>query len=494
MKKNRLFTFLFILTVTSLSFAYSNNFPTVKCKSGNLLEVVSSLESGKTYNLKVTASINNETIKNISSALKQDKSVKLYIDLSETEGLKDFKGLSNHENLLGITFPKDTGIIKAGTFKNCMNLEYIKFHPENKSFKMIDNALYTSNGTKLILVMPQAKIVKISDGVKGDISAQISERKFLEYLELPGTISKVKIESDLKNLKVLKIRSCDTENKTFISYTARKIPNLEEVYLGNTVIKIDNSFEECSKLKKVIFDDGLISIEHSFRFCPELTEVNIGKNVKNIGYSFNNCEKLSKIDLGESLEYIRTSFNSCPLIERIVFPPALKTIGAYSYEEEGKIFDMCDFEEICFGENLGALYSGIGKSIKDLYLPESLKVIHLNKFYDIKIDRVHKTPETEYIFLCKYGNTYGGENNFIIPPYSITDIDCKVTVDKDSLISKEELFASPESFGKFFTCHTDKYYILINKSDLRIEEESDGKIRVYSGDDFRLDFSEGYWF
>ena len=138
----------------------------ILCKVENLKEKISDLKSEGTYNVIVTGTISNNKkfLDDLAAALKQDRTVKIHLDLSESEGLKEF--YSGASNLLGVSLPPSFKKLSTKSFRG-KNIKYVDFPKGNERFIAEGNAIYTKNHKILGAVLAGATELNVAEGTEG---------------------------------------------------------------------------------------------------------------------------------------------------------------------------------------------------------------------------------------------------------------------------------------------------------------------------------------
>ena len=191
-----------------------------------------------------------------------------------------------------------------------------------------------------------------------------------------------------------------------------------DVTFGDGLKSIDGSaFYGCTGLRSLSFPASLDSIHYAaFAFCESVEQLELTggdvwfgeasfygctsmKNVKcsptqtSVGNSaFAACTSLSNIDLGNSLKRIEEyAFYMCNSLEEINIPETLETIGSYAFSSCSRLsrVNISNLDAWCginfADEGANPLYFAQtlvvdGESVKDLLLPEDIRVINKYTF------------------------------------------------------------------------------------------------------------------
>ena len=123
-----------------------------------------------------------------------------------------------------------------------------------------------------------------------------------------------------------------------------------------------NSFYCCSKLDNVILPDGLESIgsdyiysdASSFAGCSNLKTIQFPPSLKYIGsWAFNNCSSLEKISLPGLDRIGNYAFNGCTSLKEVRIPSTLQNVGDNAFSDCSNLADIYTYtvEPISIGQN-----------------------------------------------------------------------------------------------------------------------------------------------
>lgn len=201
-------------------------------------------------------------------------------------GLNAFNGCGN---LKIVTFRNN---VSPGGFIHCSSWTEIRVNPENTTFKVEDNILYSYDGTTLIRC-PQG-------------------REEEEYTIIDGVDT---IAEDAFNL-CKKIKSIViSENVTTIGYMAFWASDIEQITIGKNVTNcVQNAFHSCSKLKTVIIDSttiaGQIISQTSCGYLVNVAEtIYINEDITTVGSYITNTDNFT-VETSDKEGYIKYVKNS----------------------------------------------------------------------------------------------------------------------------------------------------------------------------------------
>lgn len=146
--------------------------------------------------------------------------------------------------------------------------------------------------------------------------------------------------------------------------------NIDEIYIGNGVIKIgEYAFEGCEFLKKIEMGKNVEYIGKSaFVGCKNLDEITIPEKVKVIEEStFNGCN-IAKLVISKGVEEIKeNAFFECKYLKEIIV------------DEENKFFTSVD--GVLFTKDMKKLIKYPGASLTKIYtIPEGVETVCVSAF------------------------------------------------------------------------------------------------------------------
>ena len=303
------------------------------------------------------------------------------------EGLTEIHkfAFSNCHKLTEVTIPSTVTSLDNTAFLGCFDLACIKVEPHNRVYRDIDGVLYSSDGLTLISypVGRKQRSFCIPDEVAIIGSQCFSRNEYLEELTLPDTLmlieyyavdhlpalTRVNFNGSISDWSRMEIRDgndkllnarlhftclapfeyCKAENGGY-EITGVKDESLAEIVIPEGITGIsDNAFGEHEGLRSIVIPEGVIRIGNSaFRECDGLTQIVIPASVLSIGDG---------------------AFYRCPSLTSITVHPGnanYKDIGGSLYTKDGTTL----------------LQYAIGKSDTDFTLPEGVREITADAFYD----------------------------------------------------------------------------------------------------------------
>lgn len=171
-------------------------------------------------------------------------------------GKNAFKDCSS---LTSITIPESVSNIGVSPFRGCGSLASIKVDPKNKSFKSVENILFSKSKSNLICY-----------------PACISNEKY----DIPDSVT------------------------TINDWSFCECSNLKQITVPDSVAEIgEGAFYKCSSLEEIIIPDSVTRIDDiAFRECVNLKRIVIPDSVREFGWGvFNGCKNVVVVCSEESM-------------------------------------------------------------------------------------------------------------------------------------------------------------------------------------------------
>lgn len=263
-----------------------------------------------------------------------DKKGILSVTLPKSLTRIDCRAFRNCINLEKVRFGNDEIAISEDAFKNCTTLKHIEL-PDGRSFELsglpgapaadtpaiiqvihgqiLGNFLIS--GTMLIEYRGSEERVVVPDGI-----TVIGERAFagneaIGRVILPDSLQEIHEEAFADCLMLLKVN------------------------LPDSLMRLDASaFENCVKLIRADLPDRLTSLAASvFKRCAKLNEVRLGARLTDLGeMAFYGCFALKAVRLPDTLEQLRDmAFYKCTGLKEITLPGSLRRLGSNAFTLSG---------------------------------------------------------------------------------------------------------------------------------------------------------------
>lgn len=302
-------------------------------------------------------------------------------------------------SLSEIYFPD--GLVEIGNyaFEECKNLHYMRIPASiknigghivsstgglNEPYQLVRTIDYAGSKDAWDQITGSARDLVIGGVVHcetGDITDFGSCTDFFSYvpwtLSQDGTLTISKLEQGQANIDDIpddielwpreKVKRIIVEDGIeFIGINAfANCPNLEYVFLADSVVQLNSTFENCTSLTTVSIESLLDIAPNTFKNCTSLTAVS-SKNLSSIApNAFENCTSLTTIS-SENLLYIApNAFENCSNLESVQSLNSLARI----YNDA---FVGCDnLRDLYYQGTMEEWYSGIFNSPGVLSIPRS---------------------------------------------------------------------------------------------------------------------------
>ena len=322
----RKFGFMFMILAMIFLASCESKGKKITCKPENFSEKISELKSEGTYNVIVTGTISNNKkfLNDLAAALKQDRTVKIHLDLSESEGLKEF--YSGASNLLGVSLPPSIKKLSTKSFRGT-NIKYVDFPKGNERFIAEENAIYTKDHKILRAVLGGATELNVAEGTEKIVSRAIKDLDNLEKVMLPSTLTELESENFVKCPSLTLVDSESSQIKE-IRYCFNDLPNVQ-VKLPKTLEYLEDSFKK-SKIINIKLPEKLNYMYHSFIALDNITEIELPDSLEFVISSFVDCKKINRINFGNNLKVLYSGFNLCPELKSISLPASLIRLAQYN--------------------------------------------------------------------------------------------------------------------------------------------------------------------
>ena len=271
------------------------------CTADNVAEIIRELEfSDEPYTIIVTGEINDDTIWAIRTALQDNSSVKVNLDLENTTGLTSIRNGCFREcnSLISVVIPEGVTEICARAFALCSSLESVIIP---KSVTTLEHGVFRGCSSLISVVIPE--------GVTEIGCLAFALCSSLESVIIPEGVTTIEeyLFYYCSSLTSVEIPEGVTE---IGSYAFSWCSSLESVIIPNSVTTIgDCAFYDCRSLTNVEIPNSVTTIGNwAFYYCSSLTSVEIPKGVTEIGECvFVFCGNLQNITFTDTDTWYYTS-------------------------------------------------------------------------------------------------------------------------------------------------------------------------------------------
>ena len=345
------------------------------------IKIITELSESEPCDIVIGGEITNDTISAIKTALQNNSSAMVNLDLSETTGLTSIENwaFGDCNSLTSVTIPDSVTTIGCYAFVNCINLTSVTI-PDNVT--EIDSYAfhYCSSLTKFNVSTYNPSFSSSDDG---KILYNKDKTTLITYPSATGNIT---------------IPNCVTSIGCYAFFYCS---SLESVIIPDSVTYIDyGAFFGCSGLTSVTIPDSVISIDYAaFCICSNLTKFNVSTNNPNFsssddrkilynknkttliaypsatdnitipagvtsigGYAFYDCNSLTSVTIPDSVISIDDyAFNNCSSLTSVTIPDGVTSIGNYAFYNCRNLTSVNykgsqeQWEQISIGWNNGSL-------------------------------------------------------------------------------------------------------------------------------------------
>ena len=258
---------------------------------GNLREIIlpENLETLKTGSIHCVDNLQKITfpknLKKIEHHAIEAAKLKNATIPDSVEVIED-SAFSNCEKLTEINIPKNVKKLHS-PFDWCLKVKKINLSPENKNFKIINNAIFSADGKNLICVPPA-----LSENYEIPFGTGVLESGCFDSFQGKSVV----IPESVKTIKHGAFKNC---------------LKLETVLIPDSVVEMDNfCFMQCDKLKNIRLSEKIVNIDKSF---------------------FYNCGNVKTITLPEKLEFIKSgSLSGLYALNKIIISPNNPNYSTYN--------------------------------------------------------------------------------------------------------------------------------------------------------------------
>ena len=303
-------------------FGQNKNLSIIKIAEGNEI-----FEFDETRGMLIQK--NNE-LKEKDIVFMTDNALKSNTTLDVPEGVTGIEVILDSYNIQTVKLPSSLKNIDADSLP--YNVSKIELDPNNNTYVVEGDCLYTKDKKKLIICYIKDEIIEKTD--------------LAEELEII-TPKAFKPATNLKNIE-LPDSVLSVESYAFTN------PKIKSIVLGEKVEYIDPLFKGTNYLPQVSISSNNpnYSIENNVLYNKDKTELKavlynisgkytVNSNVTKIGnYAFSNQHGMTEVELPNKLIEIGNSFNNCNGLEKIEIPSSVTSINTSCFSNSSNLKEI----------------------------------------------------------------------------------------------------------------------------------------------------------
>ena len=318
---------------------YKYSETTVTVTADNVTDAISKLSKGGNHTVKVTGAITADIITSIKTALNNNFSAYVNLDLSDTIGLTSIgnSAFYNCSSLTSVVIPDGVTSIGEYAFRYCSSLTKVIIPDSVTSigyyaFEGCDSleSVYITDLTAWMNIKFSSYANPLSNGAK----LLYLNGNLVTDLVIPYSVTSID-EYAFNGCSSLASVTISNSVTSIGSYAFNGCNNLTSVTISNSVTSIgERAFSGCNNLTSVIIPDGVTSIgSGAFSNCSSLTKVTIPDGVTSIGsYAFYGCSSLTKVTIPDGVTSIgERAFSGCDSLASVTIGDSVTSIGNYAF-------------------------------------------------------------------------------------------------------------------------------------------------------------------
>ena len=356
----------------------------INCDANELAETITNLSAGE-YKIIVSGTMTSDILAAVKTAMKDNESAKINLDLSGTTGLTciDEYAFEDCNNLTGITIPFGVTDINYYAFAWCGNLTNVTIPDSVTSIG--DSSFWGCRNLKSINI-PKS-VTKVSyyafiycnsltnfdvdtnhnNFSTSDDGKSLYNKDKTELIAYPGATGNITILDGVTSI-----------HGGIFNYNS----DLTSVVIPDSVTSIDNnSFQRCANLTSVTIPDSVTEIESSaFGECKNLTTINITKNNENYSTSEDGKILYNKdktylitypsatgdIAISEGVTFIAdNAFAYCDNLTSVTIPESVFYVDGYAF------LDCDNLASVTFEDTKNWYYTSTYGGTKEIDVTDS---------------------------------------------------------------------------------------------------------------------------
>ena len=311
-----------------------------------------------------------QTITNIGSAAFFSDENLMFIELPEELKTIGHAAFGICRSLKSLFIPASVTSINGTAFRDCTGLESITVNEQNTIYDSRSqcNAIIETSTNTLIT---GCRTTVIPEGIVAIGRYAFYGHYEIKTLDFPSTLEIIGEDSfDGTGFVTIDIPNSVT---TIAFWAFTNCHSLESVRISSSVIKINEPFINCVKLKSIVVDEGNTVYDSrnncnaiietatntlvtgcqttiipngveiignsAFESCRDLESISLPASVTKIGSSaFDSCRKLSSIEMSPNITEINSyAFSYCEVLGSIEIPEKVTTIGESVFRNCNKL-------------------------------------------------------------------------------------------------------------------------------------------------------------
>lgn len=355
--------------------------------------------------LKFESVGNDPTKLALNCGCEEDEDVSKILDLGNYKPvgkeLTVIKKLSNCRQTDTIYIPASVNKIEENAFEGCESLQSLEIDEDNDTYAGYKGGIYKKldNGTlELVDIVPQKQDLYIPDSINGMPVASIKKGAFINK----KYISTLRIGGSLKAIEDSAFFGCQSLKKVITYHEMEEIgksafegcSNLNSINInGKNIVIAERAFSDDRNLQTVQMGDSIESMEiraEAFKGCSSLKRIDLHTaHHSSIGdYAFSGCTSLKKVLFASNTDTIgKYGFSNCEQLQTIYLPSGKSEMhiseNAFNNCQKLKGFDASNATAVTINANA----FNHGKTLKNLQLPENVKINGSPCFYDCGVER-----------------------------------------------------------------------------------------------------------
>ena len=238
----------------------------------------------------------------------------------------------NCTSLTSITIPNSVTSIGKQAFGGCSSLTSIKI--EATTPPSLGRNVFPTN--LKIIYIPDNTVSAYQQAWGNEYSYYNNETILTLHVEIPGTLSDLIFDADMRPANIRKLTLTGTLNDDDFTCMRETMTSLVDVDLSEITNTSGVNFNNKTNLLRIILPANLKSIGYNaFNDCDALTSITIPNSVTSIGgNAFSFCSSLTSITIPDSVTSIGSyAFSGCSSLTSITIPNSVTSIGnsAFNY-------------------------------------------------------------------------------------------------------------------------------------------------------------------